>query len=120
MSGSLLQGGITVEIIEVRDGEVHREKLSVAPKATVADALAQCSYRRAHELLVASDRVDHVADSYVGIWGRRVLLSTPLTNDDRIELYTDLIADPKQTRLNRANAQGYRWQGRTRRAATSK
>jgi sulfur carrier protein len=63
--------------------------------------------------------VDHIADSFVGIWGRRTLLSTPLTDGDRIELYRELIADAKSARLKRAGEQGYRWQGRTRRVVNS-
>jgi putative ubiquitin-RnfH superfamily antitoxin RatB of RatAB toxin-antitoxin module len=42
---------------------------------------------------------------------------TLLSDGDRIELYRPLIADPKAARKKRATEQGYRWQGRTRRAA---
>ena len=59
-----------------------------------------------------------VAD--VGIWGKSVPLDTALKDGDRIERYRALIADPKQARHQRANEQGYRWQGRTRRAAKAK
>ena len=56
----------------------------------------------------------------VGIWGKSVPLDTKLKNGDRIERYRALIADPKLARHRRANEQGYRWQGRTRRAAKTK
>ncbi len=53
----------------------------------------------------------------VGIWGKSLPLDTLLKDGDRIEQYRPLIADPKLARHRRANEQGYRWQGRTRRAA---
>lgn len=53
----------------------------------------------------------------VGIWGKIVPFDTVLKDGDRIEQYRPLVADPKLARHRRANAQGYRWQGRTRRAA---
>ena len=45
-------------------------------------------------------------------------IEDPTAADVGIEQYRPLIADPKQARHRRANEQGYRWQGRTRRAAT--
>lgn len=38
----------------------------------------------------------------VGIWSRVVALDTLLRNGDRVEIYRDLIADPKQVRRERA------------------
>jgi uncharacterized protein len=111
---------IEVEIVEAHARRALRERVRVPTNACVRDALQPCSLERAHELLVAMQSIDHVADSYVGVWGRRVLLDTKLVNGDRIELYRELIADAKTARLKRANEQGYRWQGRTRRAAKAK
>lgn len=56
----------------------------------------------------------------VGIWGKSFPLDTPLKEGDRIEQYRPLVADPKQARHRRANEQGYRWQGRTRRVAKAR
>lgn len=53
----------------------------------------------------------------VGVWGKSVPLDAALKDGDRIERYRALIADPKLARHRRATEQGYRWQGRTRRAA---
>ena len=58
-----------------------------------------------------------VDDVDVGLWGKLVPLDTVLHDGDRLERYRGLIADPKQARHQRATVQGYRWQGRTRRAA---
>ena len=60
------------------------------------------------------------APSEVGIWGKSVPFDTALKDGDRIEQYRALIADPKSARHRRANEQGYRWQGRTRRVAKAK
>ena len=38
----------------------------------------------------------------VGIFSRRVALDTPLTKGDRVEIYRDLLIDPKQARRKRA------------------
>ena len=64
--------------------------------------------------------VNNLSQADVGIWGKSVPLDTPLKDGDRIERYRPLIADPKEARHRRANEQGYRWQGRTRRAAKAK
>lgn len=61
--------------------------------------------------------VDQTEATDVGLWGKSVPLDTVLNDRDRIEQYRPLIADPKSARHRRASEQGYRWQGRTRRAA---
>ena len=68
------------------------------------------------DALVAFGLAD-ISASDVGIWGKSVPLDTALKEGDRVERYRPLIADPKLARHRRANEQGYRWQGRTRRAA---
>ena len=83
---------------------VDEQTIELAHGATLGDAL------------VAFDLADTSA-SDVGIWGKSVPLDTTLKDGDRIERYRPLIADPKLARHRRANEQGYRWQGRTRRAA---
>lgn len=110
---------IAVEIVDAHAETTLREKLTLPAGATVAAALQMSSLARAHELNLSMQAVDHIADSFVGIWGRRTLLSTTLTEGDRVELYRELIADAKSARLKRASEQGYRWQGRTRRVVTS-
>jgi uncharacterized protein len=123
---------IRITIVHADPVHVDQETLSLPAHSSVRDALAASTLRAAHEhltaLKLANDKPDalntaqpereHIADSFVGIWGRRVLLDTLLTDGDRIELYRPVIADAKAARLNRASEQGYRWQGRTRRAAS--
>lgn len=94
---------ITVDLIEAWADRVTRRTLVLTEGATISDALI----------------VAHIAadDDHIGLWGKRVPLDTALKEGDRIERYRGLIADPKQARHQRANNQGYRWQGRTRRAA---
>jgi uncharacterized protein len=108
---------IEVEIVEAFADCVARERVRVTRNACVRDALAASSFARAKEIAIDMQHVDHIADSFIGIWGRRVLLDTTLNDGDRIELYRELVADAKTARLKRASEQGYRWQGRTRRAA---
>jgi uncharacterized protein len=110
---------ITVEIVEAHATNTLRERIELQRGANVADALGVSSFERAHALLKQMQSIEHVADSDVGVWGRRVLLHTALVDGDRIELYRTVIADAKAARTRRANEQGYRWQGRTRRAAKS-
>lgn len=126
------QASIRVTLVHADPTYVDQEILMLPAGARVRDALAACTLDVAQANITAmqAQRVEnnehdvqstdgeHIADSFVGIWGRRVLLDAVLTDGDRIELYRPVIADAKAARLNRASKQGYRWQGRTRRAAT--
>ena len=94
---------ITVLLVEAWADRVNRQELSLSYGATLAEAL-----------IAAGVNGD---DGDVGLWGKLVPLDTVLKDGDRLERYRGLIADPKQSRHQRANDQGYRWQGRTRRAA---
>ncbi len=115
-----MQQTIEIEVIEARESDVSREKVTLVRGALVRDALAACAMADAKNALTDMQTVEHIADSVVGVWGRRVLLDTALNNGDRIELYRAVTADAKSARLARAREQGYRWQGRTRRAAKAK
>jgi putative ubiquitin-RnfH superfamily antitoxin RatB of RatAB toxin-antitoxin module len=44
----------------------------------------------------------------IGLWGRRVTLTTELRDRDRVEIYRALSADPKQARRRRAAAESSR------------
>ena len=83
---------------------VDVQTIELADGATLGDALVAFA-------------IGEVSAADVGVWGKSVPLETLLKNGDRIERYRPLIADPKLARHRRANEQGYRWQGRTRRAA---
>ena len=102
---------IAVTLIEAWPDRVMKRELCLTDGATLRDALA------AAEMSASGDTGD-VGD--IGLWGKQVPLDTRLHDGDRIERSRSLIADPKQARHQRATDQGYRWQGRTRRAARPK
>ena len=93
-----------VTLVSAWADRVEEQAIELADGATLCDALTEFG-------------VDDVSSADVGIWGKSVPLDTALKSGDRIERYRPLIADPKLARHRRANEQGYRWQGRTRRAA---
>lgn len=111
---------IQIEIVSAFADNVTRESLDVAPGTTLGEALSGSKSELAQQAWKQLEPVNHVADSNVGIWGRRVLADTVLSQGDRIEIYRDVTADAKSARLARARDQGYRWQGRTRRVANTK
>ena len=96
-----------VTLISAWPGRVDEQAIELMEGATLGDALLAFA-------------VNDLSQADVGIWGKSVPLDTPLKDGDRIERYRPLIADPKLARHRRANEQGYRWQGRTRRAAKAK
>lgn len=95
---------LTVTVVLAEAHAVQRHTLALAARACLSDALAAAG-------------VDVNGSVDAGIWGKQMPLDTPLAEGDRVELYRPLIADPKAARKKRATEQGYRWQGRTRRAA---
>ncbi len=111
---------IQIEIVSAFADRISRETLRVRQGVTLGDALAISAGELAQQAAKTLESVAHVADSNVGIWGRRVLADALLSNGDRVEIYREVTADAKSARLARARQQGYRWQGRTRRAASAK
>ena len=93
-----------VTLVSAWANRVDEQATELADGATLGDALVIFG-------------IADVSAADVGIWGKSVPLDTALKNGDRIERYRALIADPKLARHLRAHEQGYRWQGRTRRAA---
>jgi putative ubiquitin-RnfH superfamily antitoxin RatB of RatAB toxin-antitoxin module len=63
----------------------------------VADALAASGLA---ELAGQSSTIKNI-----GIWGTPALPDTELRDQDRVEIYRDLVADPKQARRQRAKLQ---------------
>ena len=96
-----------VTLVSAKADRVESREIELSDGATLGDALVALA-------------VDDSSRADIGIWGKSMPLDTPLKNGDRIEKYRPLIADPKQARHRRANEQGYRWQGRTRRVAKAK
>ena len=70
-------------------------KLELQQGATVADALAAS---RLQEILPGNS----FAGIRIGVWGAAVLPDTELRDRDRVEIYRELVADPKQARRQRA------------------
>ena len=89
-------------LVEVAYALPHRQRLlsvRVPAGATVAVAV------RASGLLDEFPEVD-LARSKVGIFGRRVSLDQAVRDGDRVEIYRELIADPKAARRARAERSG--------------
>ncbi|MDD2545756.1 MAG: RnfH family protein [Burkholderiaceae bacterium] len=80
--------------------------LTLAPGATVAEALRACTGLGAPASALGPETgVD------CGIWGRRVAVDARLQNGDRLEIYRPLEVDPKVARRERFARQGTRSAG---------
>jgi uncharacterized protein len=80
-------------------GEVDVVDLTLAPGATVADALNASGLPERHPA-AGLERLP------VGIWGRLCERGDVLHDRDRVELYRPLQVDPKEARRLRQRAQG--------------
>jgi putative ubiquitin-RnfH superfamily antitoxin RatB of RatAB toxin-antitoxin module len=69
--------------------------LEVEAGATVRDAIERSG------VLAAFPEID-LARNRVGIFGKLAALSTPLRDDDRVEILRPLLADAKEARRKRA------------------
>ena len=86
---------ICVEVVYALPDRQSMIELQLEDGACVADALARCETR-----LGQLPGVD-----YIGIWGRPATPQTRLRDHDRVEIYRELVADPKQARRRRASQQ---------------
>ena len=86
---------IAVEVVYALPERQHLFNVGVAAGATVATAVRESGVLdRFPELVLERLKV--------GIFGRRVSLDHKLHPGDRIEIYRELIADPKTARRSRA------------------
>ena len=69
--------------------------LSISPDATIREAITRSG------ILAQHPEID-LAVNKVGIFGRLVKLEASLRDQDRIEIYRPLLADPKEIRRQRA------------------
>jgi hypothetical protein len=83
-----------VEVVYATPARQRVYALEVAAGATVREAI------RASGVLAEFPEID-LAHARVGIHGRLAALSTPLFEDDRVEILRPLQADPKDTRRRR-------------------
>ena len=70
-------------------------RLRVPPGTTVAAAIDRSGLAERYPELA-------VDDAHVGIFGKACKLVTPVVAGDRVEIYRDLVADPKEVRRRRA------------------
>jgi putative ubiquitin-RnfH superfamily antitoxin RatB of RatAB toxin-antitoxin module len=81
---------LRVSVVYAESSRQWVRELSLAPGATVADAV-RCAG------LLPAER-----DVRFGIFGRMVDAATLLRDGDRVEIYRPLKVDPKEARRNRA------------------
>ena len=85
---------IRVEVVYARADVQEVIAVELEQGARVADALAASGL---------TDLPDpRSSRNYIGIWGVLTSPDTELRDRDRIEIYRDLVADPKQARRQRA------------------
>ena len=89
---------IRVAVVYALPEEQTIVELELRQGATVADALTAS---RLQEILPGNS----FAGFRIGIWGASVSPHTELRDRDRVEIYRELVADPKQARRRRARQQ---------------
>jgi putative ubiquitin-RnfH superfamily antitoxin RatB of RatAB toxin-antitoxin module len=80
---------VRVEVVYALPRRQERVQLDLAPGCTVQDA-------------IQASGLAQIEPGRVGVWGRPVSLQTRLCEQDRVEIYRPLIADPKEARRKRA------------------
>lgn len=86
---------ITVEVAYALPDEQVILSLEVAEDCVVEDAISRSG------ILDNYPQIDLATDK-VGIFGKMCKLNASLRNKDRIEIYRKLIADPKESRRQKA------------------
>jgi hypothetical protein len=89
---------IRVEVVYALPQAQTIVELELRQGATVADALTAS---RLQEILPGNS----FAGFRIGVWGACVSPHTELRDCDRVEIYRELVADPKQARRQRARQQ---------------
>lgn len=89
---------ISVEVVYAEDDKQVLIRLDVSEGSTVLAAIQASTVLIQFPKLVA----DRVLSGRVGIFGKIVDLDTPLKAGDRVEIYRDLIIDPKESRRLKA------------------
>lgn len=84
---------LRVEVVLARPGAAEAVSLSLAPGATLREAL------------VASGLPVDFEKQAFGIFGKRAALGHRLADGDRVEVYRPLEVDPKEARRKRARKQ---------------
>jgi putative ubiquitin-RnfH superfamily antitoxin RatB of RatAB toxin-antitoxin module len=88
---------IRVEVVYALANVQTVIELELEQGALVADALAAFRLRE--------QTPEALSFRNVGIWGKPATLKTELKDRDRVEIYRELVADPKQARRQRVKQQ---------------
>lgn len=88
--------GISVSVVYALPEHTHLIKLNVKPGTTIQQAIAESG------LLQRCPEID-LDKNRVGIFSKLKDLDTVLHDGDRIEIYRDLLIDPKEARRIRAS-----------------
>lgn len=86
---------LAVEVVYAEGGRQDVARLELAAGSTIEQAI------RASGLLERHADID-LASNQVGIFGKAASLASPLRDQDRVEIYRPLAADPKEMRRRRA------------------
>ncbi|MGP1675796.1 MAG: RnfH family protein [Burkholderiales bacterium] len=78
-----------VEVVYALPQSQERVLLELAPGSTVEDA-------------IQASGLPQIEFGRAGVWGRPVSPQTRLREQDRVEIYRPLVADPKEVRRKRA------------------
>jgi uncharacterized protein len=95
MGEHAMASAIAVQVCYASHEQVFLVDLQVAPGTTIGQAIARSG------LLGQVPEID-LATMPVGIYSKKKQLDTVLREHDRVEIYRPLIADPKQSRRQRA------------------
>lgn len=88
-------GGMAVEILYARPGDIWRRRVVLPPGSTVGQALEAGGLTQCFPEFADTPPV-------VGVYGRIGSLQQVLQSGDRIEVYRPLIFDPMESRRRRA------------------
>jgi hypothetical protein len=86
---------ITVEVAYALPDEQQILSIEISPETTVEEAIKRSG------ILERYPQIDLTSDK-VGIFGKICKLNATLHHKDRIEIYRGLIADPKESRRQKA------------------
>ena len=81
----------TVDVVFALSNKQTLLTVNLVDGATVEDAIIKSG------ILAAYSEID-LAKNKVGIWGRTCKLNNQVVAGDRVEIYRDLIADPREVR----------------------
>ena len=86
---------LKIEVVYALPGAEDAVTLSLPQTATVRDAIQASRIAERHPEIDLSRH-------QLGIHGKRALSDAPLADGDRVEIYRELVLDPKQARRRRA------------------